>query len=132
MIGDATGVKRSETAVHVQAMYLVSTGGRLRLVISGGPSFFNVEQDLVTEVNITEAYPYDTATFASAQKTSVKGSAVGFNVGADVMWMFGKTVGVGGLVRFAPATVDLDAPSSRTASVDAGGIYAGGGLRLLF
>ena len=132
VIGDATGVKRSETGVHVQAMYLVSTGGRLRLVISGGPSFFNVEQDLVTEVTVTETYPYDTATFASAQKTRAKGSAVGFNVGADVMWMFGKTIGVGGLVRFAPATVDLDAPANRTVTVDAGGVYAGGGLRLLF
>ena len=40
--GEATGVKRSETAVHVQAMYLVNPGGRLRLVLSGGPSFFDV------------------------------------------------------------------------------------------
>ena len=67
--GEATGVKRSETAVHVQAMYLVNPGGRLRLVLSGGPSFFNVEQDLVTEVTVTETFPFDTATFASAQKT---------------------------------------------------------------
>ena len=40
--------------------------------------------------------------------------------------------GVGGLVRFSRATVDLDAPGNRTISVDAGGVYAGGGIRLLF
>ena len=40
--GDATGVKRTETAVHVQAIYLVNPGGRLRMVFSGGPSFFNL------------------------------------------------------------------------------------------
>ena len=54
--GDATGVTRTETAVHVQAMYLVNPGGpggRLRVVMSGGPSLFTVEQDLVTEVRIT-------------------------------------------------------------------------------
>ena len=130
--GEATGVKRSETAVHVQAMYLVNPGGRLRLVLSGGPSFFRVEQDLVTEVTITETFPYDTATFASAQKSRKKGSAPAFNVGADVMWMLNPRFGVGGLVRFSRASVDLDAPGARTISVDAGGVYAGGGIRLLF
>ena len=124
--GDATGVKRSETAVHVQAMYLVEPGGRLRLVLSGGPSFFTVEQDLVTEVTITETFPFDTAAFASARKSREKGSAAAFNVGADVMWMLNRTLGVGGLVRFSQASVDLDAPANRTISVDAGGVYAGG------
>ena len=130
--GDATGVNRTETAVHVQAMYLVNPGGRLRVVLSGGPSFFNVEQDLVTEVTITETFPYDTATFASAQTSRKKGSAAAFNVGADVMWMLNRTFGVGGLVRFSRASVDLDAPGNRTISVDAGGVYAGGGIRILF
>ena len=130
--GDATGVKRSETAVHVQAMYLVNPGGRLRLVLSGGPTFFNVEQDLVTEVTITETYPFDTATFASAQKRRETASTTSFNVGADVMWMLNRRFGVGGLVRFSPASVDLDAPGNRTISVDAGGVFAGGGIRLLF
>ena len=133
--GDATGVTRTETAVHVQAMYLVNPGGpggRLRVVLSGGPSFFTVEQDLVTEVTITETFPYDTAAFASAQTSREKGSAPAFNVGADVMWMFNRRFGVGGLVRFARTSVDLDAPGGRTISVDVGGVYAGGGIRLLF
>jgi hypothetical protein len=131
-IGDAAGLKRSETAVHVQAMYLVNPGGRFRLVLSGGPSFFTVEQDLVTEVTITEAFPFDTTTFASAQKTREKGSSAAFNVGADVMWMLGRQIGVGGLMRFSRASVDLAAPGGRTVTVDAGGVYAGGGVRLLF
>ena len=130
--GEATGVKRSETAVHVQAMYLIKGGDRLRVVLSGGPSFFTVEQDLVTEVVITETYPFDTATFDSARKSREKGSAPAFNVGADVMWMLTRTFGVGGLVRFSRASIDLDAPASRTISVDAGGVFAGGGIRLLF
>lgn len=130
--GDATGVRRSETAVHVQAMYLVNPGGRLRFVLSGGPSFFTVEQDLVTEVTVTETFPFDTATFASAQKTREKGSAPAFNVGADVMWMLGRRFGVGGVIRFSRASIDLDAPGGRTITVDAGGVYAGGGVRLLF
>jgi hypothetical protein len=130
--GDATGINRTERAAHVQVMYLLDPEGPLRIVLSGGPSFFNVEQDLVTEVQISESFPYDTATFSSAQTTRVKGSKTAFNVGADVMWMFGRYLGVGGVVRFSRASVDLDAPGGRTISVDAGGPYAGGGIRLVF
>ena len=81
---------------------------------------------------MTETYPFDTAAFGSAWKAKATGSAAAFNVGADVIWMLGKTVGVGGLVRYSRATVDLDSPDNRTVTVDAGGLYAGGGLRLLF
>jgi Outer membrane protein beta-barrel domain len=130
--GDATGVKRTETAVHVQAVYLVNPGGKLRMAFSGGPTFFNLEQDLVTEATVTEAYPFDTVTFATAQKRRESGSTVTFNVGADLMWMLSRQFGIGGLVRFSPASVDLDAPGNRTISVDGGGVYAGGGIRILF
>jgi hypothetical protein len=111
---------------------LWNPSGPLRVVLSGGPSFFNVEQDMVTEVSISESFPYDTATFSSATKRRQKASAPAFNVGADVLYMLTSKFGVGGLVRFARATVDLDAPENRTIAVDAGGVYAGGGVRVLF
>lgn len=130
--GEVPDVSRTETAVHVQAMYFINPSGPLRVVLSAGPSFYNVEQDLVTEVVLRETFPFDTAEFSSARTQKVKGSAPAFNAGADVMWMFGRTVGVGGILRFSKATVDLDAPTNRTISVDAGGFYAGGGVRILF
>jgi hypothetical protein len=130
--GDATGVTRKEAVVHVQVQYLWNPAGPLRVIFSGGPSFFNVEQELVAEVRITETFPYDTAEFASAQTRQEKGSAPAFNVGADVMWMLGRTIGVGGIVRFSRATVEIDAPTNRTISVDAGGVYVGGGIRIVF
>jgi hypothetical protein len=49
-----------------------------------------------------------------------------------VFWMFSQQVGVGGLFRFARASVDLDTEDNRTVSVDAGGLYIGGGLRIVF
>jgi hypothetical protein len=130
--GEATDLTRTETAVHVQAMYFWNPGGKLRAIFSGGPSFFTVEQELVTEVLVTETFPFDTATFASAGTEQEKGSAVAFNVGADVLWMLTSKVGAGGLVRFSRATVDLDAPGNRTISIDAGGVQVGGGVRVLF
>jgi hypothetical protein len=130
--GDATDMTRTETTVHVQAMYLWNPAGPLRVVLSGGPSFFTVKQDLVTEVIVTEAFPFDTAEFGSVQRSEESGSAPGFNVGADVMWTLSRQVGVGGLVRFARTSLDLDAPGDRTISVDAGGVYVGGGIRVVF
>lgn len=130
--GEATGLSRRETAVHVQAMYLLRASGPLRIVISGGPTFFNVKQDIVSEVVLDEDFPFDAARIGSVQKQTSKGTAPSFNVGADVFWMFTRGFGVGGVVRFARTTVDLDAPRGRTVSVDAGGVYTGGGIRLLF
>lgn len=130
--GDATGVARQETAAHVYAAYLWRISDSWRIVLSAGPSFFTVEQDLVTDVTINETYPYDTAEFASAQKERKTGSATAFNVGADITWMLSRTVGVGGIVRFSRASVDLDAPGGRTIAVDAGGPYVGGGVRFVF
>jgi hypothetical protein len=130
--GDVPNVTRTERAVHVQAMALWPATRSLRIVISGGPSFFNVEQDVVTEVTITETYPFDTANFSGAHKDSAKESGVGFNVGADAFWIIAPHFGVGGLVRFSRTSVDLTVATNRTVSVDAGGVYAGGGLRILF
>jgi hypothetical protein len=48
-------------------MYLVNAGSNLRLVLSGGPSFLNAQQDLVSEVVVTETFPFDTAAFGSAR-----------------------------------------------------------------
>ena len=104
----------------------------MRIVLSAGPSFFTVEQDLVTDVTINETYPFDAAEFGSAQKERKNASATSFNVGADVLWMLTRSVGVGGVVRFSRASIDLDAPGDRTISVDAGGPYVGGGIRFLF
>ena len=45
--------------------------------------------------------------------------------------MFVAAFGIGGLVRYTRATVDLES-KDRTISVEAGGVQAGGGVRLVF
>lgn len=129
--GEATGLARSETAVHLQIVYILPTTGRLRVLLTGGPSRIEVEQEIVTAVQYDEAFPFDTATFRSATSRGFKDAAVGFNAGADVSFMFTRMFGVGGLVRFSRASVDLG-PDDRRISFDAGGVQAGGGLRVVF
>lgn len=130
--GDATGVTRQDTAVQVYAAYFWRVSDPLRIVLSAGPSFFTIDQDIVTDITVNDTYPFDTAEFASARKERARGSATAFNVGVDVTWMLTRSLGVGGVVRFARATVDLDVPGGRTVSVDAGGPYVGGGIRFVF
>jgi hypothetical protein len=126
------GVKRSERAVHVQGVLRFKISRPIAVSLFGGPSFFDLEQDVVSAVQYDEAFPYDTATFRRAVTTQVSGSAVGFNVGADVAWMFTRNVGIGGLARFARATVDVDLPGGRAKALEAGGFSGGGGLRIAF
>ena len=130
--GEQDGITRSETGVHVQVQFSIPMSSRLMLVLSGGPSRLNVEQDFVTDVLYDEEFPFDVATFSSATTRKSKASVTGFNAGADLQWMFGRHIGLGGMVRYIRGSVDLTADNDRQVSVRAGGLQAGGGLRIGF
>ena len=54
-----------------------------------GPSYFNVEQDLVTGVEtVDEPFRYDTASFGAARTDAAEWLGVGFNAGVDLSRMF--------------------------------------------
>jgi hypothetical protein len=126
--GDASGLRRDETAVHLQVSWIVPLRDRWQLAIAGGPSWFSVGQDLVSDVTITQTYPYDTATFSGVTSTHRSASRAGFNAGVDVTYRLRPHVGVGGGVTFSRASV----PLTDTVTVDAGGAHVGGGLRFRF
>lgn len=130
--GDATGLARSETAVHLQLVYIVPTTGRFRVLLAGGPSRIELEQDIVTAVQYDESFPFDAAAFRSATSRGLKDSAIGFNAGADVSFMLTRMIGLGGMVRFSRASVDLAGPDARSISLDAGGFQGGAGVRIVF
>jgi len=126
--GDAASLTHDETAVHLEALWMVPLTSRWQLALSGGPSWFSVNQDVVSDVAITQTYPYDTATFASATTVHRSASKAGFNAGADVTFLLRPHVGLGFGVMFSHASVRLD----DTLTVDAGGAHVGGGLRVRF
>lgn len=131
--GEVTGIEREELAVHIQARATFVPTERIQAVVFGGPSFFTVKQGVVNDFEITEAYPYDTATFSRGIFTTVDDSKVGFNVGADVGYFFTRQVGVGGSVQWAATTIDAPGSGgSGTFDIKAGGFQAGAGLRLRF
>jgi len=130
-ISGETDVKRNETAIHAQLVAFVPAGERVLLVFSAGPSFFTVEQGLVTGVTFAESYPFDEASFRSATVRLEREEKIGFNAGADVTIRLGGSFGLGGMVRYAATTVDFRI-DDRTLSLEAGGLQAGGGIRILF
>ena len=130
--GSATNLTRRETAVHIQVRWFTSVLDQVDLSLFGGPTFFNLTQGLVTAVDFSHTYPFDEASFTSADTGDQVASAVGFHVGADVGYFFSRYVGVGALVRFSGATVDLVSEDGGTISIDTGGFHVAGGLRLRF
>lgn len=132
--GILAAAERKEMIVHVQGVYVINPGGTVDVAVSGGPSFFNVSQDLVTDPFYSEAYPFDTITFVRADKATVSKSGIGFHAGVDVGVRLTQLIGVGGMVRYTKATVEfpLDNATGGTVTSDAGGLQAGGGIRLYF
>src|SRR5262249_43479195 len=101
----------------------------LWLTLLGGVSIVHIEQGLVTDVNVSDPYPFDAPTLASAVTRTASATPVGFNVGLDVTWRRWRRGGLGALVRYSRASATLS-PGATT--VVAGGLQAGGGVRIGF
>jgi hypothetical protein len=130
--GQSADLERTETAFHLHAVLLFPLAERVDLTVSGGPSFFNVEQDMVTGVQFSHSFPFDTARFTGAQAAGQSESAIGFNAGFDLTWRFATHVGVGGQLRFSRAEVELTPLADNAIKVDAGGLQVGAGVRFVF
>lgn len=130
--GKQGGLAREETGIHLQVQYAIPASKKVQVVLGAGPSHIKLTEDVVTDVNVTETYPYDTATFRDAATKSASASVTGFNAGVDVAWSLTRNVGFGGLVRYARADADLDVRDGHTLTMKAGGLHAAGGVRFAF
>jgi hypothetical protein len=130
--GTADNLSRLETGFHGKVVFIAPVSAGWEVLVSGGPSFFRIEQDLVEDIKINQTYPYDTATFNSAVATRHSSSGLGFNVGADVTRLLTAHMGVGAAVVISRAKLHFDTFSDPTREFDAGGTRVGGGLRFRF
>ena len=89
-------------------------------------------QGIAADFTYVDSYPFDSASFGSAVTTTAKQSKVGFNAGGDVAYFFSRQVGVGFTAQFARAKMNLPSAIGGTTQVEAGGMQAGGGVRLRF
>ena len=130
--GQQPGVVRQETGAHVQAVWMIPATTHLQIGVFGGPSVIMVKQGIVRMVNVTETYPYDSATFASADTPAQSRNAVGFNAGVDGSYLFNERIGVGAVARFTRARTTFALADGSTVRADLGGAQLAAGLRVRF
>jgi hypothetical protein len=116
----------------VSALWRVRVSPKMEVGVGGGPSFISLQRDFVKDVEFTEQYPYDTATFSRAVTEQVKKSCVGFHVGGDLAWFLTHNIGVSGTVRYSHANADITTPANNAISMKVGGVETTVGLRLSF
>jgi hypothetical protein len=129
--GSINDVAHNEQNVHVDLMYALPVHA-VDMKVMGGPTFFNLKQDLVSTVTVNETYPFDTATFAGATTKRLSKRAVGFNAGVDISSPLSSHVAAGALIRYSRADVKFDDEAFGHQTVKAGGLEAAAGVRLRF
>jgi len=127
-----TELEHIEKGFHMQAIWMLPVSDKLDVVLSGGPTFFQLSQGVVTTPKISEVGPPYTTVNMTVSMLTVSDSQIGFNVGADLTYRFANNVGVGAMVRYAAATVGLTPEGGPALDVKVGGFQVGGGLRLRF
>ena len=131
----ASGLDRTEQALHLQFGYMLLINDRLDVHLFIGPSFFNLKQEVVSDVSITEqAFPF-TNVNADAAVTEREDSATGANVGADVSYKVYETANMilraGMFLRYTGASGKVTVLASERDS-DVGGLQVGFGARVRF
>src|SRR5581483_3270616 len=114
-----SGLKRSERAVNLMAVWTRPVSQKMDAALVLGPSFIKVIQGVPT-VNVIDGTQDVTVVSQDQSKTTV-----GFLFGGDFSYLFNPHYGVGAIVRYTVAKVDLPAVSG----VTAGGFQIGGGFR---
>ena len=130
-----TALQRKESAVHAQFGWMVPIGNRLDFLVFGGPSFFRLQQDVISNVTVTEVGAPYTSVAVTAPRATRKKSATGYNVGVDMTYIAWQNDSVrlgGGLfVRYATAdTTVLLLQTEQPTTV--GGLQFGFGGRIRF
>jgi hypothetical protein len=134
--GSVSDLRRRELGIHIRALYALPLGSRARVMLSGGPSVFQVKQDLVKSIQFEVLPGFASLTFDQAFVTTVERTVVGFNLGADVTWAIASHFGIGAVTRYSRAKATLDpggqSSMSRAIEMHVGGLHIGGGIQLRF
>jgi hypothetical protein len=133
----ASSLTRKDTAVDISVTYVPHTPDRWRIRLFGGPTYFSVSQEMVSDIGYDQIYgfspSYNLVTITDFSQETVEGNTWGFHGGADVAYFFSRHVGVGGVVRVNGGSVDVDEPlSEQKATLKLGGVLLGAGVRFRF
>lgn len=118
-----TDLEHKERSAHLSVMWTSPITDKIDGSVMAGPTYIKVFQALVTGVQVTTGTQNFTP--VSDQTTA---TVTGFHFGGEVTYLLTRNVGIGGMLRYVAAKVDL----GPVLDVKAGGFQYGGGLRLRF
>ena len=130
-----TGLDRKEQATHLQIGWVIPIGQKLDVLVSAGPSFFRLTQEVVSDVRIGEQGGAFTTVVATPTMTERKKSQTGYNAGVDATYILWQNdsirIGAGGFVRVTKADMDVEMLNT-SQPTEVGGVQFGFGARLRF
>jgi hypothetical protein len=128
---NSSDLEHTQTAVHLQAVWVMPVTDRIDISVSGGPSFFMVDQGIITSVTVDEvSAPFEVVDLINPTIDAVSENAVGGNVGVDITYMVTERYGGGIFARWTGASVDIAFGGG--SSLDVGGAQFGIGMRARF
>lgn len=131
----ATELRRKETAGHLQFGWMVPVGAKLDVLAFAGPSWFRLEQEVVSEVLIAERGLPFTEVVVQPTIVNRKKSVVGFNAGIDATYIFWQNdrirLGAGGFVRYSKGETSVVLMTTEQ-NTNVGGAQYGFGFRFRF
>ena len=126
---------RKEAATHINIGWVLPFSEKLDVMIYGGPSFFRLTQDVISDVKPNETGATSSTIGATISTAERKKSVTGFNVGADATYILWQNdsirLGAGGFVRFTQASTDVEMMAT-SQPTDVGGMQFGFGGRIRF
>lgn len=125
-------LKREEIGIYFPVLWMPEFGGPVKIMVFGAPAFYRTELQAVSDASLSEAYPFDTVAITGVTTTTKNGTSFGYNVGVDVAFMIGRTIGVGGAVHYGQAAISFKNDGNVTTNGDAGGLQFLFGLRSKF
>jgi hypothetical protein len=133
-------LERQERAFNISFMFkLPITNDKVRVRLFGGPTYYKLKGDAVTDIQYNQVFaiytPANAVAIDAYDSKEVEASGWGYHVGGDIAFMFSKYAGVGGFARYLGGTVTVDDEevlADEPVDVKVGGFQVGGGLRLRF
>ncbi|MDH5414976.1 MAG: hypothetical protein OEW87_12625, partial [Flavobacteriaceae bacterium] len=98
----------------------------------GGPAYFFSSVEVISDIQYSDSYPYDTINLNATSK-KIENNVFGFNGGASFNFYFVKNFGIFLNTYYLSASADFepggDIPGWK---LSLGGFKAGGGLKIIF
>jgi hypothetical protein len=132
IVAGAAGGLQYDEAVGSLDLVLILGNGPVQVSLLAGAAVFRVDARVLGDVDKDESYPYDTVEVTGVTTRRIQDTPVGYGGALGLDWRLSRRFGLGAQARYSRARAKLPLPEGQSIDLDAGGLQAGLGIRLLF